>query len=200
MKKTIFLSFLLSNLIICSQSADFSKVKTQLDTVLRYDQLYRLQISDTKRIYGNNSAEIKNLWIKIKNQDSVNVILVTKIIDEFGWLSSDQIGNDANEALFLVIQHANLQTQEKYLPAMRQAVKDKKARGSSLALLEDRVLMRNGKKQLYGSQIQPNGRGGYEIYPIEDEKNVNIRRAEVGLGKLEDYVRMWDIKYKLPKE
>ena len=36
---------------------------------------------------------------------------------------------------------------------MRDAVKMVKAKGSSLALLEDRVALRQGKRQIYGSQI-----------------------------------------------
>jgi len=36
------------------------------------------------------------------------------------------------------------------------------------------------------------------VAPIEDEPNVNKRRASVGLEPLEDYARHWDIEYKLP--
>jgi hypothetical protein len=41
--------------------------------------------------------------------------------------------------LFLVIQHSDSTTQEKYLPLLKQAVKDNRAFGHDLALLEDRV-------------------------------------------------------------
>lgn len=73
-------------------------------------------------------------------------------LDERGWLGPDVIGQTGNSTLFLVIQHADLVTQEKYLPMMREAVTKGNAKGSSLALLEDRVLIRNGKQQRYGSQ------------------------------------------------
>ena len=77
---------------------------------------------------------------------------------------------------------------------MREAVKNKNANSSSLALLEDRVALREGRKQMYGSQI------GYDdktnksyVLPLEDPDNVDKRRAEVGLGLLSDYVKRWDI-------
>ena len=82
---------------------------------------------------------------------------------------------------------------------MREAVKNQKARPEQLALLEDRVALAQGKKQIYGSQIDQDPKSGkYSVAPIEDEPNVNKRRAAVGLGPLEEYVRHWDIEYKLP--
>lgn len=73
------------------------------------------------------------------------------------------------------------------------------AKGSQLALLEDRVALGQGKKQMYGSQIHRNNQTGkYFVAPIEDESNVNKRRASVGLEPLEEYVKHWSIDYKLP--
>jgi hypothetical protein len=81
---------------------------------------------------------------------------------------------------------------------MRKAVKDKKARPADLALLEDRILMRQNKKQIYGSQIVREGNGPWSVYPIADPKNVDFRRAEVGLGPIADYLSQmgltWDVE------
>jgi hypothetical protein len=82
------------------------------------------------------------------------------------------------------------------LPMMREAVKNRKAEGSSLALLEDRVALGQGKLQIYGSQI---GRDPdtqlYYVSPLLDPDNVDKRRAEVGLGPLSEYVTHWQIKW-----
>lgn len=133
-------------------------------------------------------------------QDSVNLLKVTRILDKYGWLGPDVIGWQGGTALFLVIQHADLKVQEKYLPIMREAVKVGKMNSGSLALLEDRVALRQGKKQIYGSQIEKNAKGDWVVSPIEDEINVNERRKSVGLEPLEDYVKKWNIDYKLPKK
>jgi hypothetical protein len=120
-------------------------------------------------------------------------------LDKDGWLGPNEVGTLGNITIFLVIQHADQKTQEKYLPMMQDAVKNGKAYGSQLALLEDRVALRQGRKQIYGSQINRDSQTGkYFIEPIEDEVNVNKRRVAVGLEPLEDYVRQWNIDYQLP--
>lgn len=121
------------------------------------------------------------------------------ILDKYGWLGIDEIGEKANTALFMVIQHAGHSKQVKYLPMMRQAVKDGKAKANQLALLEDRVLADQGKPQIYGSQVRVTKTGKYEFFPIADERNVNKRRATVGLEPLEAYARYFGIDYHLPK-
>ena len=139
---------------------------------------------------------MKDHWKIIQEKDSINLIAVSSILDQYGWLGSEVVGQQGNSALFLVIQHADINTQQKYLPMMREAVKSGKARGSNLALLEDRVALRQGKKQIYGSQI---GRDPitnlYFVSPLEDPDNVDKRRAEVGLGPLADYVSKWNIQW-----
>lgn len=166
----------------------------QLDSIMYDDQYYRLQIQDVEKKYGAKSKEMDDLWKTISRLDSINLIKVTSILDAKGWLGPEVVGEDGSTTLFLVIQHSDLAIQEKYLPLMREAVKNGKARGSSLALLEDRVALRQGKKQIYGSQI---GRDPetmiFYVSPMIDPDNVDQRRAEVGLQPLADYVRRWNI-------
>lgn len=158
------------------------------------DQQYRLMLDSVEKKFGAKSAEMNALWQTIQQNDSINEGIVTGILDKHGWLGAKAVGSTGNSALFLVIQHAPLAVQEKYLPMMRDAVKNGNARGSSLALLEDRVLMRNGKKQIYGSQVRTDPNTGEKyFFPIEDVDNVDKRRAEVGLGPLAEYAKNFDM-------
>ncbi len=167
-----------------------------LDSIYVEDQTYRKQIDGIEKKYGWESKEMKDHWKIINEKDSINLIKVKSILDKYGWLGADVVGGQGNSTLFLVIQHSDQATQEKYLPMMREAVKNGKAQGSSLALLEDRVALGQGKRQIYGSQI---GRDSetqiYYVSPLEDPENVDKRRAEVGLGPLSDYVSRWQIKW-----
>jgi len=167
-----------------------------LDSIFIEDQTYRKQIDGIEKKYGFESKEMKAHWKTINEKDSINLIKVKSILDNYGWLGADVVGGQGNSALFLVIQHSDQLTQEKYLPMMRAAVKNGKAKGSSLALLEDRVALGQGKRQIYGSQI---GRDPetqiYYVSPLEDPDNVDKRRYEVGLGPLSDYVSHWQIKW-----
>jgi hypothetical protein len=174
---------------------------SRLDSIHVEDQKYRLMIEDIEKKYGWESAEMKNLWKVMRGKDSVNLIKVTAILDKYGWLGPDVVGQQGSGTLFLVIQHSDQKTQEKYLPMMREAVKNGKAYAGNLALLEDRVALGQGKKQIYGSQIHRDPETGkYFVAPIEDEINVNKRRAAVGLEPLEDYVKHWNIDYKVPEK
>jgi hypothetical protein len=169
---------------------------SELDNILDEDQKYRQQMDEVEKKYGWESNEMKALWKKASQADSINLIKVKTILDKYGWLGPDVIGVQGNSTLFLVIQHSDQKTQEKYLPMMKEAVKNKKAYGNDLALLEDRVLLGQGKRQIYGSQI---GRDPetqtYYVSPLEDPDNVDKRRAKVGLGPLADYISHWQLKW-----
>lgn len=172
----------------------------ELDSIYDEDQKYRQQIAGVEKQYGVNSKEMNDLWKMIMVRDSLNLKRVSAILDQYGWLGRDIVGGKGNMTFFLVIQHADIKSQEKYLPMMRAAVKDGRADARNLALLEDRVALAQGRKQIYGSQIHyDNATGKYFVAPIEDEANVNKRRAEVGLEPLERYARHWGIEYQIPK-
>ena len=180
------------------QQVKYGDLTKRLTIILQDDQKYRVMVDSVSKRFGWESVEFRNLNKRIHQVDSVNVGSVTEIIDRYGWLGPEEVGEGAN-ALFLVIQHANLATQEMYLPEMREAVKRGKALPQNLALLEDRVLLKQGKKQMYGSQVTTDPVTKKLIFsPIEDEPNVNRRRATVGLEPLEDYAKTFEMEYKLP--
>ena len=58
-----------------------------------------------------------------------------------------------------------------------------------LASLTDRVLLYEGKKQLYGMMLTRNEKGEKVPQPIEDEANVDKRRAKLGLQPLDEYLQ-----------
>lgn len=177
--------------------ANFDKpLVVTLDTIFQEDQKYWLQIDETEKKYGWESDEMKALFNIIKEKDSINLIKVRKILDERGWLGPDIIGNQGNLTLFLVIQHADIETQEKYLPMMREAVKKGNTTAANLALLEDRVALRKGEKQIYGSQVGRNQETGeYYVSPLIDPDNVDKRRKEVGLGTMQEYISNWGMTW-----
>lgn len=167
-----------------------------LDTIYQEDQKYRIELDKIEDKYGWESDEVKKQWQIISEKDSLNLIKVKNILDNKGWLGPEIIGLQGNSTLFLVIQHSGLETQEKYLPMMREAVKRGKAEPSSLSLLEDRVALGKGKRQIYGSQIGRNEEtGDYYVLPLIDPDNVNKRRGEVGLGTIEEYISIWNITW-----
>ncbi len=167
-----------------------------LDTIYKEDQEYRLEAQDLAKEYGGESEEMKAHVKILLEKDSIHIIKIKEILDERGWLGSDIIGNQGNLTLFLVIQHSDFETQNMYLPMMREAVKKGDAHASHLALLEDRVALGKREKQIYGSQIGQNQETGeYYVSPLIDPENVDKRRAEVGLGPIQEYISNWGITW-----
>lgn len=176
--------------------ANYDKpLQAKLLAIYDDDQKDRQRIDELGKKYGYNSKEVSKLWKTIAYKDSVNLLNVKAILDKYGWVGEDKIGPQANSTLFLVIQHADLATQQTYLPMMRKAVADKKAEPSALALLEDRVALGERRRQTYGSQIGEDSTGTAYVLPLADPDNVDKRRAEVGLDPLADYVKHWGIKW-----
>ncbi|NOQ26060.1 MAG: hypothetical protein GQ564_11910 [Bacteroidales bacterium] len=171
-----------------------------LDTIYQEDQGLRRQIKAVEKKYGKDSDEIKAHWKMISEKDSMNLIIIEKILDERGWLGADIISKQGNKTLFLVIQHSDLETQVKYLPMMREAVVNGNALSNNLALLEDRVSLRQGKRQIYGSQIGRDEKGEYFVRPLIEPENVNQRRKDVGLHlSIEEYAKHWNITWNVEK-
>lgn len=129
--------------------------------------------------------------------DKDNQQIVVSTIENCGFPTVDAHGNKSVEAVFLVIQHAPKSLREKYFPLIKKSADQGDLSWSTVALMEDRMLMDRGEKQKYGSQVQKNnGSDNWALYPIEDPQNVNKRRAEVGLGPIEEYLKHFDIDYK----
>jgi outer membrane protein OmpA-like peptidoglycan-associated protein len=172
------------------ESAFNFKAIAALDSIYFRDQALRNQISEIEKTKGNHSKAMDSIWFQLNKSDAENLNVVEELISKYGWLKRSNIGYRGEITLFLVIQHAPLPVQKKYFPLMQAAVKKEEASAINLAYLEDRILVREGRKQLYGTQLLRNEKTGkYELAPAQDEKNLNIRRAKIGLEPIEVYLK-----------
>jgi hypothetical protein len=160
---------------------DTASIKKELSTIYDRDQ----------KVRKGDSTEFRSYI------DSTNLIKVKSLIEKYGWPGKSFVGDMGNYTIWLVIQHADFTTQEKYFPLMRASVEKKESREVDLVYLEDRILMRQGKNQIYGTQVFRNPTTGVEeIWPIDDEINVDARRAKLGLERMEDYAKRFGFDYK----
>lgn len=171
----------------------------RLDSIRYNDQFYRHQTDSIIRLYGRSSEQFKSSWQQVGKMDSMNVLNIREILDEHGWLGEEIVGPDGNFTIFLVMQHADLATQIRYLPMMQEAVREGKARPDQLALLEDRIALGKGEPQIYGTHISlDEGTGTYFISPIRDPEHVDERRSRIGMGPLAGFVGAygltWDVE------
>ena len=132
--------------------------------------------------------------------DGENIKRVEEIISKYGYPGKALVGTPENRAAWIVIQHSSPQVIQKYLPMLREAVKNGDLDRQSLALTEDRNLMYQGKKQIYGSQFfEVNGKPAF--WPIENSEKVNELRKEAGFVQtIEEYSKDLygkDFQYKI---
>jgi len=160
-------------------------------------ELFHIFVLDQKaRGYG-----LKFPDMSLKNVDSLNIIRIEEIIKEHGWPTYSMVGKVAADGAFMVIQHSTTAIQKKYLPLLLEAAKKKEASGESVALLKDRIMAAEEHVQYYGTQVfqvknpQTGKLSRYTYYPIKDEANVDIRRKEMGLIPLKDYLKKFRIDY-----
>lgn len=190
-----FINLFKQNKILLESKMNMELVLT-LNQVFENDQKYRGIYEKVGEEKGYKSTEAQSLAKKIKAIDKENLKIVQEILDKHGFLGVEEVGVLGNKALFIVIQHGSLETQEYYLPLLNQAAKDEKLEPSLVAMLKDRIAIENGNKQIYGTQIgtDPNT-GKHYIFPMVDPEEVNFRRANVRLSPIENYLANWGLSW-----
>jgi hypothetical protein len=176
-------------------------LRTELEKMMEEDQKFRTRLMTVEEKYGQNSKELAALWKEQTEIDNRLLKRLEEIIRQYGWPARSLVGAEASLAAFLIIQHADYEYQKKYFPLIKEAMEKGEIAAGHVALLEDRILMREGKKQIYGSQLRRNEKTGkYELWPIEDEENLDKRRASVGLEPIAEYLKRFGVTYIPPKK
>ncbi len=122
-----------------------------------------------------------------------------ELLDSFFYFKNKTLQCGWTEAhlstIWLVFQHSDQNIMAYYYPELKRFSEQGALSKSSIALMEDRLLMNNGYKQIYGSQIS-NG----QLHDLENLDQVNERRATMDLGAIEDYISNWDLDFETEKQ
>jgi len=173
------------------------KLKHRLDSIARYDQLYRPILQETDEQKRKALAEelgLKpedysgDLWKKQRMLDTSNLKIVKRILDTQGYPGKSVVGEPSNLIALEVIEHNPIQI-EQYIDLFKKAAAAGEIPKTRVAVLEDKYLMMQDKEQLYGSQAQITAANGFFIWPIKDVAMVNERRKAAGFERsIEEYV------------
>ena len=161
-----------------------------LDTIWRTEQEPITLRDSLIEKYGVESKEVQGQQEIYERNHAINERKVKVILDKYGWPGKDIIGEQGNWTICNVIQHSDNEIRIKYLPMMRQAVKDKKLHPRFLVRTEDRIATERGDLQIYGGQMKyyPETKS-FNVWPVYDPVNIDKRRAEIGLEPISEFLK-----------
>jgi hypothetical protein len=123
---------------------------------------------------------------RMARTDSADAAELQGIIARFGWPTRSMVGVAGAEAAFLVAQH-NRGLHLEALALMRALPAGQYSPGE-YAMLEDRVLVAEGRPQRYGTQLTVAGSGPLRFDSIADLAHLAGLRAAAGLPPLGVYM------------
>ncbi|GAA2450702.1 DUF6624 domain-containing protein [Streptomyces macrosporus] len=145
---------------------------------------------DRRSVHLANSEDVAErlAWRRLTAEHGDRL---AEIMDEFGWPSVAAVGEEAATGAWIVAQHADrdLGVQRRALALLERAVERGEDSAYRLAFLRDRVLVNEGRPQVYGTQIADVRDGAPVPWPCvdPDPARVDERRAEVGIAPFAEY-------------
>lgn len=201
--KTKFLSLILLCLFstglwaqATKNAAAMADVRKRLTQIYEKDQKERAAYDAIERQYGWGAKESQDARQKIKDMDKEHLTEVEKIIAQVGgYPGKSVVGQPLDQVAFLIIQHSvDRAVHEKYLPMVTEAAQKNELDKAGVAFLTDQVKVQKKEKQVYGTQIHINNQGQKDVYPIEDEANVDQRRKQMDLEPMAAYLARMGVK------
>lgn len=203
MKQLIFILILLFSLkklsaqtVLNLTSQDSLNINSILEIMENEDQKYRTQLSAMWKSKSVDSIEYKKIENLVRIIDSINQIRLDSLQALYGIEYISRLGRGK---VFIIVQHAPLEFQIKYLPTFKKLYSEGKFSGQEVGMLEDRILIRYKKKQIYGSQICKNPKTNEAfVCPLEEPDKVDIRRKEMGFPiNLNEYCKYFNFEWNL---
>lgn len=200
--------------ITFSQTGINQELKKELDAILKSDQILRefsdLNTTEVRKAEilketGYSKLELnRDLWQIVKKTDAKNIKRIEEIIAKFGYPGKKIVGEPTNLACWYLIQHSN--EISKYNSLIQKAGSDGEIPKTNVAMMQDRLLMREGKEQIYGTQgagrTIVNAEGKEEffnfIWPIQSPEKVNELRKKIGFTTtVEENAKNLGLEYKI---
>ena len=113
------------------------------------------------------------------------------IIASHGWPRISQVGNEAVQAAWLVVQHADFDRafQREVLAMLEPLANESEVEPKHVGYLRDRIAVGEGLPQTYGTQGRCVG-DAWEPFPIEAAESVDERRLSLAMEPLAMYMAL----------
>lgn len=168
------------------QAATEERYRTQVPSQpgLR-DQISRL-LRDDQAVRDQKGFDVK----KMEAVDRRTAGPLKAIFDTYGVPTYDMVGVEAAKGFIVMVQHQGPEFRTAVLPKLKANVDAGQADPQNYAMVYDGTRRDNKQNQLYGEALECTPGKGLEEAPMDDEANVNRRRAELGMMRVELYARL----------
>jgi hypothetical protein len=133
---------------------------------------------------ATDSSYIRSLMA----HDSLLAAEMETILSRFGLPTRTMVGAAGTDAAMLIVQH-NWSLQERVL-ALAKALPPGEVSAEKVGMLEDRILVHQGKPQRLGTQLTPGPDGVFRFAPISSPETLDARRSAVGMPPMRQYLCM----------
>lgn len=143
-----FLILTISIFTLCScrkESNDYHSLKEQIELGLEKDQEIREKFMEKYQETGYIDLDLNQ---KMGEIDSINQIYAFEFLDKYGYPTYSKDGKKVCEGIFYILQHSNQQNMKRYIGELKDAAFEGEASLTHYALMQDRILMYDGKKQI----------------------------------------------------
>jgi len=127
---------------------------------------------------------------RLAEQDRRTAGPLKAILDRYGVPTYDMVGVQAAKDFAVMVQHQPADFRLVVLPNLKANLDAGQADPAVYAMVYDRTQRDQGRNQLYGQQLECSPGRELELAPIDDPTNLNRRRAELGLMRIELYTRL----------
>ena len=130
--------------------------------------------------------------------DSLRSEWLEALVGERGWPTPAQVGPAGVRAAWTLLQHSpDAAFQARMLPEVERAAARGELPRADVAMLTDRVLVKSGRPQRYGTSFSVKD-GRLVADPTEDLPGLAARRAAMGMPEMAAYARKLGELYGLP--
>ena len=175
---------------------------TPADSSLQRD-LLRLAAEDDAERATLRAAVLREDFAILRRflaADSLRSEWLKVVVAERGWPSRAAVGAAGVQAAWSLLQHSSdVAFQARLLPDVERAAGRGELSPAEVAMLTDRVLVKTGRPQRYGTSFTERA-GRLVADSIADRAGLEARRAAKGMPPMADYVRMLGALYGLPVE
>ena len=174
---------------ILKSNYDTELLKT-MERLILSDQHIRLRYDSVHNATDGDTILLHPLIQEMQFVDSLNINSLIDIFDNHGYPGLSKVGPALMDAAFLMLHHADLETRLKFDFLIKNAISNGEATKTWLPYYEDRNLLDQGKKQIYGTQLYWDDQlKKYVFFEIENRQNADRLRGPLRLGTINDYLK-----------